>query len=161
MKGTWTIRALEAGDIPSILQVARGLDKWITRQGLCQIEADLGSHAGYVAASENRIVGFVLWTAQDKEVAGLSWVGVAEEAQHSGIGTALLARVFADLRRNGYRHLEVSTVADTVDYAPYAETRRFYRSHGFADYRVDKGYYGEGEDRYDRLVLRRHVPMQP
>lgn len=161
MRRAWTIRAIEASDALSILQVARGLDKWINPQGLRQIEADLRSHSGYVAASENRVVGFILWTPLDKEVAELSWIGVAEEAQRLGIGTVLLTAALADLQREGYRYLEVSTVADTVDYAPYAETRHFYRSHGFVDYRVDKGYYGEGEDRYDRLVLRRNVSMQP
>jgi ribosomal protein S18 acetylase RimI-like enzyme len=53
--------------------------------------------------------------------------------------------------------LEVDTVADNVEYEPYAETRRFYRAMGFQDVRVDEKFWGEGNDRYDRLVMRKDL----
>jgi hypothetical protein len=65
--------------------------------------------------------------------------------------------VVADLKASGFRTLEVATVADNVEYAPYAETRRFYRARGFTDFRVDARFWGSGDDRYDRLVLRRDL----
>ncbi len=84
-------------------------------------------------------------------------MGVAKDLQHRGIGTAFLAAFVADLWSLGYRSLEVSTVADNVDYEPFARTRRFYRARGFVDARVDPLYWGSGGDRYDRLVLRRDL----
>ena len=45
-------------------------------------------------------------------------------------------------------------VPNPVEYEPYAETRQFYRSRGFVDHCVDAKFFGEGEDRYDRLLLR-------
>ena len=80
-------------------------------------------------------------------------MGVKEREQRSGIGTALLSAVVRAARDAGFRVLEVGTVADSVDYPPYAETRRFYRARGFVDRRVDPKHYGEGEDRYNRLIL--------
>ncbi len=84
-------------------------------------------------------------------------MGVAVGLQHRGVGTALLAALRLELRRLGVARFMVSTVADTVDYEPYAQTRRFYRARGFVDERVDPRYWGEGEDRFDRLVMRLEV----
>lgn len=151
---TFAVRPLHAADAPAVLALAATLQKWFTAEGLAEIERDLASHQGYVAVRDGRLLGFITWNPIDPEVANLSWMGVAEELQHGGIGTALLAALVADLRGRGYRSLEVSTVADTVDYEPYAETRRFYRCRGFVDHRVDKAYFGPKDHPYDRLLLR-------
>lgn len=133
--------------------LAGSLRKWFTRQGLEEIRADLESHAGYVAERDNHLLGFITWTPLDGKVAALSWMGVEEDRQHKGIGTSLLGTLVAELRGRGYRELQVSTVADSVVYEPYAETRRFYRARGFRDFRVDEKFFGEGDNRYDRLLL--------
>lgn len=145
------------GDREAILTLARSLDKWFTPQGLTEVGEDLESHEGYVATRGTSFVGFLTWAPASEDIARLSWIGVEEDAQHAGIGTSLLAAAVADLRRSRFRSLEVSTVADTVDYEPYAETRRFYRSRGFVDVRVDERFFGEGDRRYDRLMLRRDL----
>ncbi|MEK6851821.1 MAG: GNAT family N-acetyltransferase, partial [Candidatus Thermoplasmatota archaeon] len=147
-------RPMEARDAPAVLAVARGLPKWFTAEGLEDIRRDLGSHEGFVAVRGDRTLGFATSYPLDREVAELSWIGVAEEEHGHGIGTALVAAIAEAARRRGHRFLEVSTVADDVEYAPYAETRRFYRARGFADHRVDSKFYGQGDDRYDRLLLR-------
>ena len=151
---SWTIRPIEEGDQPAIVLLARGLDKWFNQEGLAQIARDVNRHGGFVAARGDRITGFVTWTPADEDVAVLSWIAVAEFLHRSGIGRALVQALAAELRRAGFRNLEVSTVADSVDYEPYARTRHFYRAMGFDDYRVDKGYYGGEDDPYDRLVMR-------
>ncbi len=150
----FTIRPIAPTDAAHILDLARSLGKWFNEEGLRQIERDVQSHRGFFALGENRTLGFAMWDRIDSKTANLSWIGVAEDVHRSGIGRAVLASVVADLRRKGYRRLEVSTVADSVDYEPYVRTRRFYRAMGFKDHRVDPKYFGEGDDRYDRLVLR-------
>ena len=150
----FTIRPLTAADAAAVRDLARSLDAWFDPEGWGRIARDLATHPGFVAFRAGRLVGFVLWTLVDAEVAELSWMGVAEDAQHRGLGTALRAALVTALRSSGFRSLEVSTVADNVDYEPYARTRRFYRARGFVDIRVDPMYWGSGEDRYDRLVLR-------
>jgi len=120
------------------------------------------SHGGFVAVREDRVLGFVTWAPSDDETANLTWMGVAEDLQRTGIGRALVKALVRDLRARGVHTLEVSTVADSVDYEPYAQTRHFYRAMGFVDHRVDPKYYGTGDDRYDRLVLRLALPeMDP
>jgi GNAT superfamily N-acetyltransferase len=145
---------MRLADAPSILRLARTLGQWFNAEGLARMEVDLAIHGGYVALRGVALVGFVTWSALDAEIANLSWMGVAEEEHRRGIGIALLAALVEDLRRRGFRTLEVSTVADTVDYEPYAATRRFYRARGFADFAVDPNHYGRGDDRSDRLRLR-------
>ncbi len=161
MTPPFVVRSLQKEDAETVLALARDLGKWFNEEGLAQIVRDLESHAGYVAIQGNRIVGFITWAPIDTEVANLTWMGVAEELQRRGIGTALLAAVLADLRSSGFRRLEVSTVADSVEYDPYARTRRFYRARGFVDFRVDERYFGSGDDRYDRLLMQRDLAAGP
>ncbi len=151
---SFVIREMSPADAEPVLSIARTLGAWFNAAGLVQMALDVHSHKGYVAAREEGLVGFITWTPVDRDTAELSWMGVAEPAQRRGVGTALLSAVRLALRQQGFRYLTVSTVADNVDYAPYVRTRRFYRSRGFTDYRVDVQYWGEGDDRYDRLVLR-------
>ena len=155
------VRPLRPSDAGPVLDLARSLSQWFDSEGLARIARDLASHGGFVAVRGDRLVGFVTWTPLDAEVAELSWMGVAEDLQHQGIGTTLLAALVASLRSPGFRFLEVSTVADNVDYEPYVETRRFYRARGFVDFRVDARYWGSGDDRYDRLLLRRDLGPGP
>jgi ribosomal protein S18 acetylase RimI-like enzyme len=151
------VRRLQAEDAAAVRELAQGLDPWFNEEGLARMARDLDSLSGFVAVRGGGIVGFVLWARVDAEVADLSWMGVAQDVQRRGIGTALLDALVADLEPSGFRFLEVSTVADNVDYEPYVRTRRFYRARGFRDFRVDPLYWGTGEDRYDRLVLRRDL----
>lgn len=155
MRPPFVVRPLDAEDAEAVRDLAGSLGKWFDAEGLRRIAHDVGLRPGFVAEQAGRVVGFLLWAPIDTEVADLSWMGVAQDHQHRGIGSALLATLAADLARRGFRFLDVSTVADNVDYEPYAETRRFYRARGFTDFRVDPKYWGSGDDRYDRLVLRR------
>lgn len=145
---------MASDDAARVLSLARALGKWFNEPGLAQMALDLGSHAGFVGVRDAEMLGFITWTRVEPDTAELSWMGVSEERQRQGIGTTLLSALRAHLRQVGFRHLLVSTVADNVDYEPYVRTRRFYRAQGFADYRIDARYWGEGEDRYDRLVMR-------
>jgi len=156
------VRPIEPGDSRAILALVSDLKKWFTPQAHETISRELPTHGGHVAVRGARLLGFVMWTpSPEAGVAELSWIGVAEDEQHRGIGTSLLGALVASLRAKGFRDLEVDTVADNVDYKPYAETRQFYRARGFLDYRVDSEYYREGEGRYDRLVLRLNLTREP
>ena len=117
------------------------------------MERDLESHAGFVGITRDRVIGFITWRPIDRSTADLSWFGVAREYHRMGLGRALLRMLVNRLRTEGVRRVEVSTVADSTDYEPYARTRAFYRANGFTDFRVDPGFYSDGTDRYDRLVM--------
>ena len=149
-----SVQRLVPGHAADVLALARSLGDWFNDEGLRQMETDLRNHAGHVALLGARLVGFATWNPVDGPVANLSWMGVAEDVQRTGIGRTLVQAVVADLRLAGFRFLEVSTVADSVDYKPYERTRHFYRAIGFLDERVDRGYFHSAEGPYDRLLLR-------
>lgn len=144
-----------------MLALARSLGAWFNAQGLADMERDLATHRGVVAEGRGGLAGFATWRPADDTTADLSWMGVSSALHRKGLGTALLDAVVAVLRAEGVDALEVSTVADSVDYPPYEGTRAFYRARGFRDLRVDHDFYGEGADRYDRLVLRLDVHQGP
>lgn len=150
---SFAIRPLAKTDSDAVLALARSLDDWFNDAGLAQMERDLASHSGFVATDRGRILGFITWRPIESEGADLSWLGVGREFHRTGVGRALLRVLVNRLRDDGVRRLEVSTVADSLDYEPYSRTRAFYRANGFKDFRVDRGFYGEGDDRYDRLVM--------
>jgi ribosomal protein S18 acetylase RimI-like enzyme len=148
-----TIRPFQESDRDSMLALAGSLDEWFNDEGLAQMERDFASHKGFVAVDREGLVGFVTWRRVDARSADLSWLAVEREHHRKGAGTSLLRALTERLRTDGIHRLEVSTVADSLDYEPYARTRAFYRALGFKDLRVDRDFFGDGDDRYDRLVM--------
>jgi hypothetical protein len=60
----------------------------------------------------------------------------------------------AILVQSGFRTLEVSTVATTIEDESYARTRSFYHAVGFLDVQIDEKWYSSGDD---RLLLRKPI----
>jgi ribosomal protein S18 acetylase RimI-like enzyme len=142
------IRRLRPEDFGSIVEIARGLPQWFTESGIQEITRDIQTHEGFVALDEERVVGFATFTLlSDTKTAELSWIGVHPQLHRKGIGRTLVNAVEGDLLQRGFLSLEVSTVARTVEYEPYARTQRFYYAVGFSDLRIDKGWYPSGDDR--------------
>jgi ribosomal protein S18 acetylase RimI-like enzyme len=85
-------------------------------------------HKYYVAEDKGKIIGALgTWTmrAHYPRVAWLGWFGVDKEHQRKGVGSAMLAAAFRDMRRRGVRivNVETSQIAK--------EAIAFYRKHGF------------------------------
>jgi ribosomal protein S18 acetylase RimI-like enzyme len=89
---------------------------------------------------------------EDEKVAELTWIAVRPESHRKGIGRCLVESLEGLLMQLGVSAIELSTVADSVEYEPYARTRDFYHALGFADVRVDKKWFPSGDD---RLLLRK------
>lgn len=155
---SFAIRTLTKADSGAVLTLARSLEDWFNEEGLKHMEQDLESHGGFVATSGDRVVGFVTFRPIDRVSADLSWLGVAREYHRMGLGRSLLQRLVDRLRGDGFNALEVSTVADSLDYEPYARTRAFYRALGFQDLHIDRGFFFDGNERYDRLVMKLDLP---
>jgi len=136
------------------MEIAKALHpKWFNELGLKQIAKDLQTEQGLIALDEDRVVGFLTYcTDETRKTAELSWIGVRPDLHMRGIGRALVGALEETLTEQGFTSLEVSTVAPTIDYEPYARTRSFYYSVGFADVRIDRGWFGSGDD---RLLLRK------
>jgi GNAT superfamily N-acetyltransferase len=138
-----------------MLAVARSLGPWFNDGGLAEMAADFKTHRALVAVDgDGQVTGFVTWAPSphtpEPGLVELTWLGVLPDRHRAGLGRRLLAALADACRAEGARAIQVSTIADSVEYEPYARTRAFYRAVGFADYRVDPGFY-EGDD---RLLLR-------
>jgi GNAT superfamily N-acetyltransferase len=119
--------------IDSCLAIARELPAYFTTQGIAAMSQDLQEHRLYLAVDAGRVIGFATLQVKSRQVAEISWMAVAPDCQHQGVGTLLINRIVDDLKAEAIRLLEVKTLAADVDYAPYALTRRFYEGRGFVN----------------------------
>jgi ribosomal protein S18 acetylase RimI-like enzyme len=135
------VRQIHDQDHDSIIEVAKTLHPgWFNELGLQQIADDLQKEHGLVALDNEKVVGFLIYgTDENSKTAELSWVAVRAEFHRKGIGRALVSALEEMLARQEFRSLEVSTVAPTIEYEPYARTRSFYHSIGFSNVQIDKG----------------------
>lgn len=118
-------------DIPECLGIARGLPAYFTQSALDQMERDLAAEGIMVARKDARVAGFLCLKAINVNVWEILWLAVQHSLSGQGIGTALLDSACRDLASRGVRLLTVKTLAPSVDYPPYARTRRFYEKNGF------------------------------
>ncbi|HWH72613.1 MAG TPA: GNAT family N-acetyltransferase [Candidatus Sulfotelmatobacter sp.] len=149
------LRDAAHADYEGMLSVARSLPEWFNEQGLLEMSRDFETDQAIVAVFDEAVVGFVTWRppsgGREGNLAELTWLGVAPKFQGLGVGRQLVDALVDRCRQTGVSVLEVATLADSVDYAPYVGTRAFYRRLGFRDWRVDAGFYGPDAD---RLLLR-------
>jgi ribosomal protein S18 acetylase RimI-like enzyme len=150
---TLHIRQIIREDHATIVAMAKLLPQWFTELGIQRIARDLQTQNGLVALEDENIAGFVTYAITvDETAAELTWIAVHPNLHRKGIGRSLVEALEEVLVRLGASALEVSTVADSVEYEPYARTRSFYHALGFSDIRVDRGWYPSGDD---RLLLRK------
>lgn len=85
----------------------------------------------WVARADGEECGLLLLKRHSAVAAEIYWMGVDPKCHRQGVGRALITEVVSALRAEGVKFLFVSTLHASVDYAPYALTRRFYESLGF------------------------------
>jgi ribosomal protein S18 acetylase RimI-like enzyme len=129
--------------------------KWFAESALEEIANAARSEDGYVAVLEGMNVGFATYRIiGDRETAELTWIGIHPDFHRRGVGRGLMRAIEQDLRGRGIKELEVYTVAATVQYEPYALTRRFYHAIGFADVSIEPKGFPSGDD---KLLLRKQL----
>lgn len=156
------LRPASPPDAEAMLSIARSLPEWFNDQGLLEMARDFQVQDGIVAVAGHgetaQVVGFVTWgpspSTPEPGLVELTWLGVTPRLQGQGVGRMLVEALEDRCRQAGATVLQVSTLADSVDYAPYAGTRAFYRRLGFRDWRVDPAFYGPDGD---RLLLRKDL----
>jgi GNAT superfamily N-acetyltransferase len=97
------------------------------------------TQGGLVAVSEGEVVGFLTLQRHDPKSAEITWMAVRADRRRHGIGKRLIERAARDLAREGVELLSVLTLAESEpeerETDNYADTRRFYRAHGFVPLR--------------------------
>jgi [ribosomal protein S18]-alanine N-acetyltransferase len=100
-----------------------------------------------VAIEENHIVGFVL-SEENPPLAHIITLDVVEKQRRSGVGTALLQKLEADLAARGVRSILLETATDNE--AAVA----FWKRHGYRIEATLKRYYLRKLDAYEmRKIL--------
>jgi ribosomal protein S18 acetylase RimI-like enzyme len=96
---------------------------------------------------DGRVLGFTCYCRRSltRSTFDLCWICSAPNAQHQGVGSALLRQTEQAVRQEGGRLLLVET-SSRPEYEP---ARRFYESHGYRREAVVADFYAEG----DSLVL--------
>jgi ribosomal protein S18 acetylase RimI-like enzyme len=131
------LRELKSEDIDAIVNVTRSLSQWFTPAAVKNVALDLKFQPGYVAVDEGRIIGFLSYFVYEG-IANIAWLAVQPNSHHRGIGRKLFEHFADTMRAAGISEIQVYTLGDSIDYAPYCQTRAFYRAMGFADYRSEK-----------------------
>lgn len=85
----------------------------------------------YLARVDGTTVGVALVDRHFPETAEIHLIAVLPEHHGTGVGSALVTALEADLRADGARLLAVKTVGPSYDDAGYAVTRAFYLARGF------------------------------
>ena len=129
------IQPLEEEHYASILTITEGLPEWFDETARSKsILTDIRHQEGFVAVSEQRVVGFMtLYVAEGRLHIG--WLGVDKAFQRQGIGSRLIAAAEMRARDIGIDELATYMLGDSVEYQPYEETRRFYWKCGFSVYK--------------------------
>ena len=140
------IRPKRIADYKSIVDIAKSLPKWFTKNGIRQIKYATRKQQGLVVTEENQIVGFVFYRKWQR-TSYLTWMGVMSNKRRKGIGSKLLSALETELKKSRIYEIKVSTLARTVKYIPYEETRFFYKINGFVLHCIDKDFYPKGGDR--------------
>lgn len=119
---------------------------------------------GFNIADPFRGVSF--WTVLGEVIAAalivfglplMCWMGVLPTAHRKGIGRALISELIQDFKSQGITSIYVSTLGDTVEYPPYAETRAFYRAVGFSDFK--RLQHPDNPECEEELILKMEAPQ--
>ena len=156
-----SLRDLVPDDRAAIEAMVRATERFPDAEIAVAMElVDLGlsvDDKGYlfvVAEQDGAPVGYACWgrAAMSPRVFDLYWIVVHPRAQGAGVGQKLLAHVErAVASENG-----ASVLIETEGSPPYAASRRFYLSAGYAEVGRVADFYGDAKDKvlYQKRVDR-------
>ena len=113
------------------LAIAEGLPEYFTKTAIPKMAKDLEDEELFVAQDANEVTGFVCAKQRNLHVCEILWMAVRAPLNGHGIGTFMMDSLCRHLESRKVGLVMVKTLAPTVDYAPYALTRRFYEKNGF------------------------------
>lgn len=150
----FTVREIRPEDYDAIRSIAHNLHPtWFKEPALEEIARAVRDQGGYVALANGVPVGFATYKLNGDDVtAELTWIGVGSDFHRKGVGRRLVRAIEQEVSRRGFKTLQVFTVAATVNYEPYALTRKFYHAIGFTNARVEPKGFASGDD---KLLLRK------
>jgi ribosomal protein S18 acetylase RimI-like enzyme len=144
------IRQMTSQEKFNSLEIAASLPHWFTSKGLELLRKDIALQLSIVAVEQDQVVGFLTYFV-DQGTATIGWMGVHPEQHRKGVGSFLLKELFDLLKADKVSKVFVSTLGDSVDYAPYNQTRSFYRKNGFNNFKIIK--HPDNPEQEEELIL--------
>jgi N6-L-threonylcarbamoyladenine synthase len=152
---TWQLRRATAEDVDKIMALETSIfenDAWSTEM-MARDVADPGCYylVAFPPDAPDHIVAYAgLQAAQRSPESDIQTIAVAEEARGRGLGRVLMQSLITEARKRGARETFLEVRADN----PGAQ--HLYRSLGFEDLGVRRGYYQP--DNVDAIVMRLPIP---
>ena len=152
---TWQLRRATAADVDKIMALETSIfenDAWSTEM-MARDVADPGCYylVAFPPDSPEHIVAYAgLQAAPRSPESDIQTIAVAEEARGQGLGRVLMLTLINEARKRGARETFLEVRADN----PGAQ--HLYRSLGFEDLGVRRGYYQP--DNVDAIVMRLPIP---
>ena len=125
------IRRATKEDDRACAEIVRQLPDYFTDDVPATVVADLSEHLAWVTVDAGEVVAFVVVQRRSARSAEILWLAVRPADRGSGIGTALVEHVIAQLTADGLALLEVKTLDRSAGYAPYLATADFWERRGF------------------------------
>ena len=154
MNDCMKIREFNKKDFNGIMKISKLLHPtWFDKVAInFSMPIDLRIHKGYVIEDKRKIIGFVTYTSNEGK-AEISWIGVHPKIHRKGMGSKLIKKLEANLKKIGVKELRVGTVAESVEYEPYARTRAFYKKIGFSVEKIIKKISEDTGEIFDFAIL--------
>jgi N6-L-threonylcarbamoyladenine synthase len=152
---TWQLRRATAADVEAIMLLETHIfenDAWSTEMMLRDV-TDPGCYylVAFPPDAPQQIVAYAgLQAAPRSPESDIQTIAVAEEARGQGLGRVLMLSLITEARKRGARETFLEVRADN----PGAQ--HLYRSLGFDDLGVRRGYYQP--DNVDAIVMRLTIP---
>ncbi|TFC03717.1 tRNA (adenosine(37)-N6)-threonylcarbamoyltransferase complex transferase subunit TsaD [Cryobacterium adonitolivorans] len=152
---TWQLRRAKPADVEAIMALETHIfenDAWSTEM-MARDVADPGCYylVAFPPDSPEHIVAYAgLQAALRSPESDIQTIAVAEEARGRGLGRVLMLSLITEARKRGARETFLEVRADN----PGAQ--HLYRSLGFEDLGVRRGYYQP--DNVDAIVMRLPIP---
>jgi GNAT superfamily N-acetyltransferase len=129
---SFTISGPSLGQAFVCAEIFRALPDWFGIENAIQCYQQEFDHLPtFLAESDGQVTGFLSLKLHNLFSAEVYVMGVRPEAQHGGIGQALLQAAETYARSQGIEYLQVKTLGPSRSDNSYARTRKFYLAEGF------------------------------
>ena len=126
------VRIERRSDPGSAERILRALPTWFgIEESIVEYVADASRLPSYLAVDGTTTVGIALIVRHYSASAEIHLIAVHPDRHRTGVGTALVRAIKADLAADGVRLLQVHTVGPSFPDAGYERTRAFYRDQDF------------------------------
>jgi N-acetylglutamate synthase-like GNAT family acetyltransferase len=114
------------------IPILRLLPEWFgIEAAILNYEREIEALPTFLAKLDGQVLGFLSLKQHFPASAEIYVMGVCPEAQHGGIGQALVKAAEAHARELGVEYLQVKTLGPSNPDPGYAKTRAFYEALGF------------------------------